>query len=219
MSRLKVGNRVGFLLRQTPLCHGWETIVGLLSTYILRETVDEVGGRDGESPLLRGKPPLSSTGGGGGGGSRWDSWDNDDGFGSRNDIRGNQSTIDVRGFSGGGAGGGGAPSRSRSTEDIYTRSEYEAFAANKDSFFAQKMAENESRPEGLPPSQGRKYVEFGSSPAPSQRNINPQNDYLSVVSQGIGKLSLVTASAAQSAANVVQASTKDFTAKAFSTQF
>ncbi|XP_057722211.1 probable ADP-ribosylation factor GTPase-activating protein AGD6 [Arachis stenosperma] len=159
-----------------------------------------------------GKPPLSHTGGGGGGGG-WDSWDNDDGFGSRNDIRRNQSTGDVRRFSGGGAGVGGVPARSKSTENMYTQSELEASAANKESFFARKMAENDTRPEGLPPSQGGKYVGFGSSPAPSQRNMNPQNDYLSVVSQGIGKLSLVAASAAQSAASVVQASTKEITAK------
>ncbi|KAG5133734.1 hypothetical protein JHK82_024922 [Glycine max] len=73
------------------------------------------------------------------------------------------------------------------------------------------MAENESRPEGLPPSQARKYVGFGSSPTPSpQRRNDAQNDYFSVVSQGIGKLSLVAASAA----NVVQAGTKEFTSKA-----
>ncbi|XP_061341487.1 probable ADP-ribosylation factor GTPase-activating protein AGD6 [Gastrolobium bilobum] len=155
-----------------------------------------------------GKPPLAAGSNANNNGG-WDNWDNDDGFGSRsNDIRRNQSTGDVRGF----GGGGSAPARSKSTEDIYTRSQLEASAAGKESFFAQKMAQNESRPEGLPPSQGGKYVGFGSSPAPAQRS-NPQNDYLSVVSQGIGKLSLVAASAAQSAANVVQAGTKEISAK------
>lgn len=43
--------------------------------------------------------------------------------------------------------------------------------------------------------------------------MNQQNDYFSVVSQGFGKLSLAAASAAQSAANVVQAGTKEITAK------
>ncbi|KAL2323354.1 hypothetical protein Fmac_027733 [Flemingia macrophylla] len=70
------------------------------------------------------------------------------------------------------------------------------------------MAENETRPEGLPPSQGGKYVGFGSSPPPPRRN-EPQNDYFSVVSQGIGKLSLVAASAA----NAVQVGTKEITSK------
>jgi len=130
----------------------------------------------------KGKPPLAAASNGGG----WDdNWDNDDGYGygSRGggDIRRNQSTGDVIGF----VGSGVTPSsRSKSTEDIYTRTQLEASAANKEGFFAKKMAENESRPEGLPPSQGGKYVGFGSSPGPAQR-ISPQNDYLSVVSEVI----------------------------------
>lgn len=105
--------------------------------------------------------------------------------------------------------------RSKSTQDIYTRSQLEASAASKETFFAQKIAENDSRPEGLPPSQGGKYVGFGSSPAPPRmsNNNNPQGDVLSAVSQGLGKLSFVAASAAQSAASVVQAGTKEITAK------
>lgn len=122
----------------------------------------------------KGKPPLASSNGAG-----WDdNWDNDDSYGSRGDIRRNQSTGDVMGF----VGGGISPSRSKSTEDIYTRTQLEASAANKEGFFAKKMAENESRPDGIPPSQGGKYVGFGSSPAPSQRG-SPQSDYLSVVSE------------------------------------
>lgn len=127
----------------------------------------------------KGKPPLAASSNNNNGG--WDdNWDHDDdgGFGSRGDMRRNQSTGDVRGFGGGRA----APARSKSTEDIHTRMQYEASAANKESFFARKMAENESKPEGLPPSQGGKYVGFGSSPAPAPRR-NPENDYLSVVSQ------------------------------------
>ncbi|KAG4980337.1 hypothetical protein JHK84_033912 [Glycine max] len=105
-----------------------------------------------------------------------------------------------------------ASARYRSTKDIYTQSQLEASAANKEGFFTRKMAENESRPEGLPPSQGGKYVGFGSSPTSSpQRRNDAQNDYFSAVSQGIGKLSLVAASAA----NVVQAGTKEFTSKVF----
>ncbi|WVY97913.1 hypothetical protein V8G54_030064 [Vigna mungo] len=148
----------------------------------------------------KGKPPLTQTRRANEGG--WDDWDNG---GSSADIR-SRSTGDFRSLN-----GAGVPSRSRSTEDI-TRSQLEASAANKESFFARKMAENDSRPEGLPPSQGGKYVGFGSSPPPQRRN-DAQNDYLSVVSQGIGKLSLAAASAAQSAANVVQAGTKEITSK------
>ncbi|EXC31018.1 ADP-ribosylation factor GTPase-activating protein AGD7 [Morus notabilis] len=163
---------------------------------------------------LNKKPPLArNNGGGGGGGGGWDSWDNDDGFRSSTDMRRNQSTGNVRGVNNGGEGGL-QPTRSRSTEDIYTRVQLEASAANKEGFFARKMSENDSRPEGLPPSQGGKYVGFGSSPAPSQRNNNTETDVFSVVSQGFGRLSLVAASAAQSAANVVQAGTKEITSKA-----
>ncbi|KAF5201831.1 Adp-ribosylation factor gtpase-activating protein [Thalictrum thalictroides] len=170
------------------------------------------------------KPPLSggrTVGGGGGGigsgsnGGGWDNWD-DDGFRS-GDVRRNQSTGNFRAGGGGvSSGGGGVPVRSRSTEDMYTKSKLEASAANKESFFARKIEENQSRPEGLPPSQGGKYVGFGSTPPPSRQN-NAQGDVLmdtvSVFSQGLGRLSLVAASAAQSAANVVQAGTKDLTAK------
>ncbi|XP_044473037.1 probable ADP-ribosylation factor GTPase-activating protein AGD6 [Mangifera indica] len=160
------------------------------------------------------KPPLSQSAGGGSNGSfgnngGWDNWDNDD-FKSSTDMRRNQSVSDFRGGNG---GTGGVPVRSKSTQDIYTRAQLEASAANKESFFSRKIAENESRPEGIPPAQGGKYVGFGSSPTPSQRNNNYQGDVLSVFSQGFGKLSLVAASAAQSAAGVVQAGTKELTAK------
>lgn len=127
------------------------------------------------------KPPLAqSRNGNHGNGGGWDSWDNEDAYrsSSSTDLRRNQSTGNVRGS----GAAGGAPVRSRSTEDIYTRSQLEASAANKESFFAQKIAENESRPDGLPPSQGGKYVGFGSTPAPLQRN-DPQGDVFSVVSQ------------------------------------
>lgn len=161
----------------------------------------------------RSKPPLAQGGGGRNGSfgnnGGWDSWDNDD-FKSSSDLRRNQSVSDFRGGNG---ATGGMPARSKSTQDIYTRAQLEASAANKDSFFSQKLAENEARPEGIPPSQGGKYVGFGSSPAPMPRSTNQQGDVLSVVSQGFGRLSLVAATAAQSAANVVQAGTKEITSK------
>lgn len=88
----------------------------------------------------------------------------------------------------------------------------EKSAAGKEDFFARKMMENDSRPEGLAPSQGGKYVGFGSTPVQAPRR-DQQGDVLSVVSQGFGRLSMVAASAAQSAATVVQAGTKDLTSK------
>lgn len=142
-----------------------------------------------KEPLKGGskKPPLAqSAGGGGSNGSfgnngGWDNWDNDD-FKSSTDMRRNQSVSDFRGGNG---GTGGVPVRSKSTQDIYTRAQLDASAASKESFFSRKLAENESRPEGIPPSQGGKYVGFGSSPAPSQRNNNSQGDVLSAFSQVI----------------------------------
>ena len=125
------------------------------------------------------KPPLAAQGGGGGGGGGgWDSWGNEDSY--RSDMRRNQSENDFRG----GGGGGGARAKSKSSEDVYTRSQLEASAAGKESFFARRMAENDSKPEGLPPSQGGKYVGFGSSSGPAPRN-NQQDDVFSVVSQVI----------------------------------
>ncbi|KAL5986159.1 hypothetical protein ACLOJK_028150 [Asimina triloba] len=179
--------------------------------------VKESGGGGGGGSAAR-KPPLGSSGGRIGNSASnegWDSWDNEDAVRS-SDMRRNQSAGDFR--AGAGGSGRGTPSRSRSTEDIYTRAQLEASAANKEGFFASKIAANESRPEGIPPSQGGKYVGFGSVPPPSQRS-NPQGDVLkdtvSVVSQGFGRLSLVAASAAQSAATVVQAGTKELTSKEF----
>ncbi|PHU05403.1 putative ADP-ribosylation factor GTPase-activating protein AGD6 [Capsicum chinense] len=159
------------------------------------------------------RPPLS----GGGSKSRnsgWDDWDNFDDGGNSNsnsNMKRNQTVSDFRS----GGGGGGGPARSKSTDDV-TRAQYEASAANKDSFFARKMAENNSRPVGLPPSQGGKYVGFGSSPAPmpkNNNNYNSQGDVFSAVTQGFGRLSMIAASAAQSAATVVQAGSKEFGSK------
>ncbi|KAL9426312.1 hypothetical protein AB3S75_033151 [Citrus x aurantiifolia] len=177
---------------------------------VVKETLN--AGKSGSRPPLAQSASVGGVGRNGNYGNHggWDSWDNDD-FRSSNDMRRNQSVSDFRGGSG---GMGGMPaSRSKSTEDIYTRAELEASAANKEGFFSRKIAENEARPEGLPPSQGGKYVGFGSTPPPTQRNTNSQGDVLSAVSQGFGRISLVAASAAQSAATVVQAGTREFTSK------
>ncbi|KAI3986228.1 hypothetical protein MKX01_031464 [Papaver californicum] len=150
----------------------------------------------------------------GGGGGGWDNWDEDGVRG--NDMRRNHSAVNISG-----SGGNGAPVRSRSTQDMYSKSEYEASAAKKEDFFARKMMENDSRPEDLPPSKGGKYVGFGSTPAPSsnQRDYSQGGGFggsgaiKDTVFQGFGRLSLVAASAAQSAASVVQAGTKELTSK------
>jgi ADP-ribosylation factor GTPase-activating protein 1 len=90
------------------------------------------------------------------------------------------SEWDDWGSGGGGGGAGGAaasghPAQRSGSE--YTLSQLQASAAEKDSFFNRKIAENASRPEGLPPSQGGKYVGFGSTPAtrPSSGAAPPIN--------------------------------------------
>ncbi|KAL0338333.1 UNVERIFIED_CONTAM: putative ADP-ribosylation factor GTPase-activating protein AGD6 [Sesamum angustifolium] len=158
------------------------------------------------------KPPLSGGSGRNGNvGSNagWDSWESLDdggysGNNSSNNLRRNNTVGDFRNSGSGDSG----PTRSRSTQDIYSRAQLEESAANKESFFARKMAENESRPEGLPPSQGGKYVGFGSSPAPAPGKNSEGMSFLLFL-----RLSLVAASAAQSAASAVQAGTKEITAR------
>ncbi|KAI4964646.1 probable ADP-ribosylation factor GTPase-activating protein AGD6 [Hordeum vulgare subsp. vulgare] len=174
--------------------------------------VKETPGSAAPAPARR--PPLPAGGGsgggvGGGGGGGWDDWDDE----VRPDMRRNQS---AGSFAGAGADSGRQPTRSKSTQDMYTKQELEASAASKEDFFARRMAENESKPQGIPPSQGGKYVGFGSTPPPSaNRNSNgaAQGDVMQVVSQGFGRLSLVAASAAQSAATVVQVGTKEIQSK------
>ncbi|KAJ4976806.1 hypothetical protein NE237_001912 [Protea cynaroides] len=78
-------------------------------------------------------------------------------------------------------------SQSWSMEDIHGK--IQASVANKDIVFTGKVAENEERPEGLPPSQGSKYVGFGSTGTGTQpiSKIKSQGDMfadtVSVVSQ------------------------------------
>ncbi len=137
------------------------------------------GGRSGRSG--GGEDRTTSNG--------WDDWDLEH-AGSNN----NSSNIRRHGSTGGigdSGYGGGAPPRSSSSGDLYTRSQLEASAAGKEAFFAKKQAENASRPDGLPPSQGGKYVGFGSGgsrPPPSRgppvgAGGDMLKDTVSVVSQ------------------------------------
>ena len=121
----------------------------------------------------------------------------------RGGMRRNQSADSFGGNPGYG------PSRSHSNEEIYGKSQLSASAANKEAFFARKQAENANKPEGIHPSQGGKYVGFGSagsSRPPINRGSNVGSggdvikDTVSLVSEGLSRFSLVAASAAQSAA-------------------
>ncbi|XP_042510839.1 ADP-ribosylation factor GTPase-activating protein AGD7-like [Macadamia integrifolia] len=156
----------------------------------------------------------------------WSGWDdcgsraNDNTNNLQNSMRRNQSVgnFNSRTNTNVGTGGGeNGPSRSWSMENI--NGKVQASAANKESFFARKIAENEGRPVGIPPSQGGKYVGFGSTGTgtrPISRTSSHGDtfaDTVSAVSQGFGQLSLVASCAVQSAASAVQASTKELTSK------
>lgn len=57
------------------------------------------------------------------------------------------------------------------------------------------MQENASRPEGVAPNQGGKYVGFGSTPAPTNKPSRPGggglDDYQQYLSKGISQLTTV----------------------------
>lgn len=70
-----------------------------------------------------------------------------------------------------------ASSGSMENSIVYNK---DAISKHKEDFFARKQAENANRPADLPPSQGGKYVGFGSSAEP----IKKENDYWSTLSGG-----------------------------------
>lgn len=146
----------------------------------------------------------------------WDDWEEEPSRGSSGgsgNIRRHGSETSIAG------GGGSGPPRSHSSGDIYSKSQLEASAAAKESFFARKQMENASRPDHLPPSQGGKYVGFGSGggrPPPARgppAGGDVLNETVTVLTQGFSRLSAVAASAAQNAASTIQAGTSDIQAK------
>jgi ADP-ribosylation factor GTPase-activating protein 1 len=87
------------------------------------------------------------------------------------------------------------------TSNEYSLSQLHASAAVKEDFFARKMQENASKPEGLAPSQGGKYVGFGSTPAAPPRRSNqgvPGNvdDVTEILSKGLSGLGSLAGQAA-----------------------
>lgn len=98
---------------------------------------------------------------------------------------------------GAGSGGGGSGQ--------YSQQQLTASASRKGEFFARKQAENASRPEGVAPSQGGKYVGFGSAPPPRQSQRSGGlgsagfEDTLSSLGRGISSVALTAKSASSSA--------------------
>ncbi|CAH1774977.1 unnamed protein product [Owenia fusiformis] len=66
----------------------------------------------------------------------------------------------------------------------------ENISRQKDDFFSRRQAENASRPEGVAPSEGGKYVGFGSSPAPQKQNNDLLEGTLSSLSSGWASFSV-----------------------------
>lgn len=152
--------------------------------------------RNGSSSALAG----GAGGGGAAGGSRhaddWGDW----------------------GASGGAAGSGGnkqAPGANGGfgSGSEYSKAQYMASAAQKEEFFARRMQENQSKPDHLPPSQGGKYVGFGSTPPPrpSPGRGGPPvagvEDVTQLLSKGLAGLGQVAGIAAATATTAVSSGT------------
>eukprot|EP01024_Parvocaulis_polyphysoides_P047792 TRINITY_DN4531_c0_g3_i4.p1 TRINITY_DN4531_c0_g3~~TRINITY_DN4531_c0_g3_i4.p1 ORF type:complete len:406 (-),score=59.82 TRINITY_DN4531_c0_g3_i4:414-1631(-) len=96
----------------------------------------------------------------------------------------------------------------------YSMSQYEQSAADKDNFFARKQNENMSRPDHVPPSQGGKYVGFGSTPdltSRSKPSVGGGNldDVSNMLSKGFSQLSTVATSAVKTGASTISGVVQD----------
>ena len=86
---------------------------------------------------------------------------------------------------------------------------YQQSAAHKDQFFARKMNENASRAEGVPPSQGGKFVGFGSTPPPPARGQNDGvADLTAMLSSGWSRFTSVATAAATQAGTAAQSTAR-----------
>lgn len=110
-------------------------------------------------------------------------------------------------------GGGGDMRRTGSASSFqsrngtgtqYTREQYEESARNKDSYFERIQRENQSKPEGVPPNQGGKYVGFGSNPVTPKKSgghigfdSKILDDGLNMLTEGMTRLSTATKQAVQ----------------------
>ena len=165
-------------------------------------------------------PARASTGTGGGGGRT---------NGSRGVSRSSSGgSFSSRGAGGRGSqaagdnnwddwGGGGAKRETRATAGGFApdRAAYEASASRKEEFFARRQAENAAKPEGLPPSQGGKYVGFGSAPMPSvsshpqnRRGADSVSELSDMLGQGFAQFGRVAQTAAQHTMRAAQAGTQ-----------
>ena len=108
--------------------------------------------------------------------------------------------------------GGANPAIDQSSGN-YRLEDLQRSAQNKDDFFSQKQRENAMRPDNLPPSQGGKYVGFGSTPAPGPQGQRQSDiDVGSILNKGFSELSVLatkTASVARSKATEMNDALQD----------
>lgn len=71
----------------------------------------------------------------------------------------------------------------------------------KEDFFSRRQAENSSRPDHLPPSQGGKYSGFGNTVNPPSRSQS-EFDFGNVIQGGWSSLSLLASKASESAVKI-----------------
>lgn len=114
-------------------------------------------------------------------------------------------------------------SDSSSARGEYRMEDLERSASAKDDFFARKQRENSMRPEGIPPSQGGKYVGFGSQPAvpPRRQNHTQFEDVAGMVTKGFSDLSMFAKTKAGEMNDALQEAgvaekTKEYGAKGWS---
>lgn len=121
---------------------------------------------------------------------------------------GDSGAAGTSGRNAGGAGGHGGSAHGGSAHggsNDYTKSQLEASAAVKDTFFARKIAENATKPDSLPPNQGGKYVGFGSAPMrpagakSAAGSTGGVDDLANLLSTGLSTVSKAAAAAASTA--------------------
>ncbi|CAL6365283.1 unnamed protein product [Bathycoccus prasinos] len=102
-----------------------------------------------------------------------------------------------------GGSGGVSNNNNNSNRSEYSMAEMEASASRKEAFFAQQQARNAAKPEGIAPSQGGKFVGFGSQPPPGRNKSSANDDVLGSMWNGLSSvtksLADTTLSAAQKA--------------------
>ena len=128
-------------------------------------------------------------------------------------------------WGGGGGGGGGGMKRTGSASSFqsrnggtgaqYTREQYEESARNKDAYFERIQRENQSKPEGVPPNQGGKYVGFGSNPVTPKKSgghigfdSKILDDGLNMLTEGMTRLSTATKQAVQYTGDAINSSAR-----------